>query len=111
MRHTDEEWRELLSPSAYAILRRAGTERAGSSPLAKVGCESPPASQECMEALLEKVLLQLLQPICSCSALLQEKRAGTFVCGGCGLPLFASEAKFESGGLLGSAQAIRGGTF
>lgn len=27
----------------------------------------------------------------------QEKRSGTFVCGGCGTPLFASETKFESG--------------
>jgi peptide-methionine (R)-S-oxide reductase len=27
----------------------------------------------------------------------QEKRAGTFVCAACGLPLFSSQAKFESG--------------
>jgi peptide-methionine (R)-S-oxide reductase len=31
------------------------------------------------------------------SALLKEKRAGTFVCAGCGLPLFSSTTKFESG--------------
>ncbi len=31
------------------------------------------------------------------SALNQEKRAGTFVCAGCGQPLYASETKFESG--------------
>jgi peptide-methionine (R)-S-oxide reductase len=31
------------------------------------------------------------------SALLQEKRAGTFRCAGCGQPLFSSEAKYESG--------------
>jgi peptide-methionine (R)-S-oxide reductase len=31
------------------------------------------------------------------SALLKEKRAGTFVCAGCDLPLFSSETKFESG--------------
>jgi peptide-methionine (R)-S-oxide reductase len=31
------------------------------------------------------------------SPLNQEKRAGTFVCAGCGQPLFASSTKFESG--------------
>lgn len=30
-------------------------------------------------------------------ALLQEKRAGTFSCVGCGMPLFRTERKFESG--------------
>jgi peptide-methionine (R)-S-oxide reductase len=30
-------------------------------------------------------------------ALLHEKRAGTFTCGGCGAPLFKSARKFESG--------------
>jgi peptide-methionine (R)-S-oxide reductase len=31
------------------------------------------------------------------SPLNQEKRAGTFICAGCNLPLFASAAKYESG--------------
>jgi peptide-methionine (R)-S-oxide reductase len=31
------------------------------------------------------------------SPLDHEKRAGTFLCAGCALPLFASEAKFDSG--------------
>ena len=30
---TDEEWRRLLTPNQYAVLRKAKTERAGSSPL------------------------------------------------------------------------------
>ena len=48
--HTDEEWRRLLTPVQYAILRREGTEPAGSSPLDHefrpgrydcVGCAQP----------------------------------------------------------------------
>jgi len=31
--HTDSEWRHLLTPIQYDILRRQGTEPAGSSPL------------------------------------------------------------------------------
>ncbi|MCB1508319.1 MAG: peptide-methionine (R)-S-oxide reductase MsrB [Hyphomicrobiaceae bacterium] len=58
---TEAEWREDLSPEAFRVLRKHGTERAGSSPLN------------------------------------HEKRAGTFVCAGCGQPLFASDAKFDSG--------------
>jgi peptide-methionine (R)-S-oxide reductase len=59
--HSDEEWRRLLSPEQFAVLRRHGTEAPGSC------------------------------------ALNFEKRAGTFVCAGCGQPLFASQQKFESG--------------
>jgi peptide-methionine (R)-S-oxide reductase len=33
--HTDEEWRKLLGPDRYYILRQNGTEEANSSPLLK----------------------------------------------------------------------------
>ena len=58
---TDADWREALSAEQYRVLRKHGTERAGTSPLNA------------------------------------EKRPGTFVCAGCGQPLYTSDAKFESG--------------
>jgi len=58
---SEEEWRRLLHPERFKVLRKHATERAGSSPLN------------------------------------QEHRRGTYHCAGCDLPLFASEAKFESG--------------
>jgi peptide-methionine (R)-S-oxide reductase len=47
---TDEEWRKILSPEQYRVLRKHGTERAGTSPLDKqygsgtyacAGCDLP----------------------------------------------------------------------
>src|SRR3990167_3866792 len=69
------EWRELLSPEAYAVLFEEDTERPGSSPLN------------------------------------QEKRAGTYICAACYLPLFDSQDKYESGtGWPSFTQAIAGHT-
>jgi peptide-methionine (R)-S-oxide reductase len=48
--HTDEEWRRVLTPDQYKVLRKHGTERAGSSPLDRerrtgtftcAGCDLP----------------------------------------------------------------------
>jgi peptide-methionine (R)-S-oxide reductase len=48
--HTDAEWRERLSREAYDVLRKHGTERAGTSPLNDeqrqgtfvcAGCDTP----------------------------------------------------------------------
>ena len=58
---SDAEWRKRLSPEEYEVLRRHGTERAGT------GC------------------------------FLGTKEPGTYVCAGCGNPLFRSGMKFESG--------------
>lgn len=52
---TEQEWKEQLSPEAFKVLRKHGTERAGTSPLDKVydqgtyicaGCEQPLFSAE-----------------------------------------------------------------
>ena len=59
--HDDAEWRRLLKPDQYDVLRHEATERPGTS------------------------------------ALLHEKRRGTFACAGCDLALFSSTTKYESG--------------
>lgn len=33
VQHSDEEWRQKLSPAQFSVLRKHGTERAGTSPL------------------------------------------------------------------------------
>jgi len=58
---TPEEWRKILTPEQYYVLRQHGTERAGTSPLDKT------------------------------------YTAGTYDCAGCDLPLYSSDAKFNSG--------------
>ncbi len=58
---SEQEWREVLTPEQFRVLRKHGTERAGTSPLDKNYAE------------------------------------GTYVCAACGLPVFTSETKFDSG--------------
>ena len=58
---TASEWRELLTPDEFRILREEGTEIAYSGPLNK------------------------------------NKRKGAYHCAGCGLVVFRSSAKYDSG--------------
>jgi peptide-methionine (R)-S-oxide reductase len=57
----DAEWKKILTPEQYRVLREHGTERAWTSPLN------------------------------------DNHQKGVFVCAACGLPLFSSETKFNSG--------------
>jgi peptide-methionine (R)-S-oxide reductase len=58
---TEAEWRALLTPTQFAVLREESTERPFTSPLNN------------------------------------EKRAGIFHCAACDLPVYSSEAKYDSG--------------
>ncbi len=53
--HSEEEWKKILTPEQFYVLRKHGTERAGSSPLNKekrkgtflcAGCDLPLYSSE-----------------------------------------------------------------
>ena len=61
IKKTDEEWRSALTPEAYQVLRKEGTE---------------PAFQNQYH---------------------DQKTQGIYHCAGCGLPLFSSDEKFDSG--------------
>ena len=58
---SEQEWRQMLTPEQYEVLRQKGTERAFTGKYA------------------------------------HSKEHGTYVCAGCGAPLFDSDTKFESG--------------
>jgi peptide-methionine (R)-S-oxide reductase len=58
---SDEEWRRILKPEQYHVLREKGTER--------------PFTGEYSRS----------------------EKEGTYLCAGCGNPLFSSATKFESG--------------
>ena len=58
---SDAEWRRLLTPEQFHMMREQGAERPGTS------------------------------------ALVYEKRPGTFSCAGCDAPLFEGRMKFDSG--------------
>ncbi len=64
---SDAEWRQILNPGQFAVLRQEGTERPFSNSLK--GYSSP---------------------------LLAESRDGTYHCAGCDLAVFQSETKFDS---------------
>lgn len=65
---TPAEWKKLLTPAQYAVLREEETEKPFSNSLK--GEKSP---------------------------LLKEARKGTYDCAGCALPVYSSEAKYDSG--------------
>ncbi len=67
-----------------------------SEPIAKL--EKPPAAwrQAVPPDRYEVLFEEATEPPRS-SPLNREKRAGTYICAACHLPLFASQAKFESG--------------
>ena len=58
---TDEEWKKILTPEQYHVLRKQGTERAFTGEYH------------------------------------DHKGKGTYVCAACGLPLFSSATKYDSG--------------
>ena len=62
------EWKKLLTPAQFAVLREEATEKPFSNSLK--GETSP---------------------------LLKESRTGTYDCAGCALPVYSSATKFESG--------------
>ncbi len=61
VKKSEEEWKKILSPEEFTVLRKKGTE--------------PPFTGKYVH----------------------NEEKGTYVCAGCGNPLFTSETKFDSG--------------
>jgi peptide-methionine (R)-S-oxide reductase len=49
--HSDAEWRSMLPPEAYHVLRKHGTERAGTSPLEEERRSGTYVCAACQQAL------------------------------------------------------------
>jgi peptide-methionine (R)-S-oxide reductase len=64
---TEEEWRALLTPAQFAVLRQEATEYPFTNTL-----------------------------LGETSDLLHEERVGLFLCAGCQLPVYSSETKYDS---------------
>jgi peptide-methionine (R)-S-oxide reductase len=85
-----------LAPAAWTAKGRAGEAETGSSPIEPF--ELPRERwRQLLPAEAYAVLFEESTERPFTSALLHEERAGTYVCAACFLPLFRSEAKFDSG--------------
>jgi peptide-methionine (R)-S-oxide reductase len=85
-----------LAPAAWTTGAGAGEAEAGSSPIERL--ELPRERwRELLPAEAYAVLFEDATERPFTSALLHEKRAGAYLCAACFLPLFRSEAKFDSG--------------
>ena len=87
---------------AVAALMLAGAANAGAAPPAAPGAIVPVTHTDAgWKALLPPLSYQVLRHAATETAftgrLLNEHRRGTFVCAGCGLELFSSGTKFDSG--------------
>ena len=87
-------WISRISGLLAASTLPIGTSRAASAfPLTK----TKPEWRKLLPADAYRVLFEEGTELAGSSALNAEKRAGTFICAACNLPLFDSAQKYESG--------------